>query len=285
MLKIILTFVILCLSSEAMSKSIVLNNVTSLSRVEKIIDQEQPASSDKVLVIFDIDDTLLKSDNFFGGDTWYNWQRGKTLSGVDGKPITISEEDKISCLFSKLGTLYELGGYHTTETGAVDLVAKLQSRFDMIALTSRSPDYRGGTERELKRAGYNFLDAHLLDKSKALAYLFNDGKHTRAVSYQNGIVMSTGLNKGEVLDDLLKRIDRTYSAIYFVDDSRKNIDDMDQKWAKSSTNMTVFHYTGVDKRVSTEDIRRGRNAGIALDKLMEAAFPNRGQRFSEGKCQ
>ncbi|MBL4679636.1 MAG: DUF2608 domain-containing protein, partial [Pseudomonadales bacterium] len=67
MLKIMLTLVILSLSSEAMSKSIVLNNVTSLSKVEKVIDQEQPASSDKVLVIFDIDDTLLKSDNFFGG--------------------------------------------------------------------------------------------------------------------------------------------------------------------------------------------------------------------------
>ena len=289
MLKIMFTFVILCFTAEAMSKSTVIDNVKDLSVVETRIDQEQASMSNNilntVLVVFDIDDTLLESDNFFGGDTWYNWQRGRTLVDIEGKPITIDEKDKISCLFSKLGTLYELGTYHPTEAGAVALVANLQSQFDLIALTSRSPDYRGGTERELKRAGYKFKAAHLLDKSKALAYLFNDGKNTRPVSYQNGIVMSTGLNKGEVLDDLLNRINRTYSAIYFIDDSRKNVDNMHQKWEKASTKMTIFHYTGVDKHISSEDIKQGNDAGIALDKLMNTAFPDRGRRFSEGKCQ
>jgi len=283
--KIVLSFVMISLSSAALSNSTVFNNVKTLSIVEKLIDHEQPAASKKVLIVFDIDDTLLESDQFFGGDAWYNWQRGKALVGTDNKPVTIDEKDKITCLFSKLGTLYELGTFHVTEDIAVALVDKLQSRFDLMALTSRSPDYRGGTERELKKAGYNFTSAHLLGPSNALAYPFNDGKNTRGVSYQNGIVMSTGLHKGEVLDDLLKRIDKEYSTIYFIDDSRKNVDDMNQKWGGSSTDMTIFHYTGVDKRISAEDIQQGQDAGIALDKLMNTAFPDRGQRFSEGKCQ
>ncbi|MFT7687972.1 MAG: hypothetical protein ACI9FB_003330 [Candidatus Azotimanducaceae bacterium] len=270
------------------AKSVVIDNVDKLNTVKESIEAHIKKNTEKnaesILVIFDIDDTLLKSDSFVGGDTWYNWQRGKTLKSTAEGEVTIDDSDKVACLFSKLGVLYELGTYHATETDAVDIVGDL-AKFDLMALTSRSPDYRGGTERELTRAGFDFDGAHLLAKSEALAYTLFDGKNTRPVTYQNGIVMSTGLNKGAVLIDLLKKIDKEYASIFFVDDSRKNITDMEKAWRDSSSDMNIFHYTGVDKRISPEDVLQAKDSREALNAFIQSAFPSRASSFSDGSCQ
>lgn len=266
------------------AKSTVMDHVNELSTIRQSAEAYAAKEKGEILIVFDIDDTLLASDSFVGGDTWYNWQRGKVLKSTEEAEITIDDADKVTCLFSKLGMLYELGMYHATEPDAAGIV-KYLAKFDLMALTSRSPDYRGGTERELKRAGFNFKNAHLLTTSNALAYAFFDGKSTRAVSYQNGIVMSTGLNKGEVLIDLLKRIDRQYSAIFFVDDSRKNVVDMEKAWQDRSTDVRIFHYTGVDKRISPEDIHQAKVSRDALNIFISSAFPNRAERFATGSCQ
>lgn len=271
-------------SSHLIAKSTIIDNVSTLKTVQHSIDKHAAKEKGEILVVFDIDDTLLESDSFVGGDTWYNWQRGKTLKSTGTGEITIDDVDKVTCLFSKLGMLYELGTYHATEPKAADFVKHL-AKFDLMALTSRSPDYRGGTERELKRAGFDFENAHLLSKSNALAYDFFDGNNTRPVSYQNGIIMSTGLNKGEVLIDLLDKIGHHYAAIFFVDDSRKNVTDMEKSWKDRSTELRIFHYTGVDKRISPENVHQAKVSRDALNTFISSAFPIRAENFTAGSCQ
>ena len=271
-----------CLSASA--KTIVYDDVTKLQGVESDITKHVKNNAGNILVVFDIDDTLLEANSFVGGDTWYNWQRGRSIEGTNGETIEIHDQDKMSCLFSKLGVLYELGAYHATEPEATSIVAALQNKIDLMALTSRSPGYRAATERELKKAGFDFARAHLLAKTHALAYKLNDGKSSRDVSYQNGIVMSTGLNKGVVLDDLLMRLNRRYTAIFFIDDSRKNINNMDVFWQDKQTLVKIYHYTGVDKTLSREEIIQAKSAKQTFDAFISAAFPGRADQFAQGEC-
>ena len=264
--------------------TILYEEVEHLSEVEQVITQHVKSNPGNVLVVFDIDDTLLTSCRFFGGDTWYNWQIGREISHEDGSKVMIKERNKMSCIFAKLGTLYELGLYHATELKAAEIIARLQEQYDVIALTSRSPDYRAGTEREMQRAGFNMGRDHLLAEGTAFAYRFDDGRNKRPITFQNGIVMSTGLNKGRVLTDLLRRTNRGYSAIFFIDDSRTNIVNMHDVWKDSETHMAIFHYTRVDKTVNDEKLQRALASQRSLDEFLKTAFPERHAEFSAGVC-
>ena len=253
--------------------------------MEADVNDHANQTSPGILVVFDIDDTLLESTGFFAGDTWYNWQRGRSIKHENGSSMTIADADRLSCLFGKLGAFYEFGRYKPTETDAAAIVSRLQSRYAVMALTSRAPGYRSGTERELKRANMDFSKSHLLTVPNALVYDLNDGSSTRSVSYVNGIVMSTGLDKGIVLKDLLGRIKKSYDAIFFIDDGVHNVNDMDDAWKGEKTYVGIYHYTGVDKTISDSDIQQSRNANVALDTFLQIAFPDRYSDFSADMCE
>ena len=133
-------FILASLSTQLAAKSLPFDNVQSLETVESTIVKRVNEDSASVLVVFDIDDTLLESNSFIGSDTWYNWQRGRDIEKVEGGTTRIDKNDKFSCLFSKLGVLYEIGIYHATEANAASIVSQIQEKFDVVALTSRSPD-------------------------------------------------------------------------------------------------------------------------------------------------
>lgn len=279
-----LCFGLLILASLPAVAKTQIEEINSLASFETSLVNYANQNPGNLLVVFDIDDTLLEANSFVGSDRWYNWQRGREMERTEGGKVTISDGDKYACLFSKLGVLYEIGAYHVTEEDAAIVVSTLQRKFDVMALTSRSPDYRAGTERELQRASISFSGSHLLPESSALAYNFNDGGSTRPVSYQNGVVMSTGLNKGVVLEDLLNRLNKHYASIFFIDDSLKNVQNMQNRWEDKGTMVKIFHYLGVDKRISTKDISQSRESKSQFNAFLASAFPNRYAAFSEGVC-
>ena len=266
--------------------------VESLKEFQSAVYEYVKANPEsKVLVVFDIDDTLLESEMFFGGDTWFNWQNEKKIMHVNGKLIEIdTTADRLKCLFDKLGIFYEISRYHVTEGSVPLVVSQLQDNFDVMALTSRSPGYRSATERELNLAGVDFAKSHLMKKDTALAFDFTAGR-TAPVGYQNGIVMSTGLNKGKVLEELLevrleKYIGEKYTAIFFVDDGESNIDNMEAVWNNENKETRVYSYLykGVHKVISDEKIEQARESREALNTFLKTAFPKRFQEFSSEEC-
>jgi hypothetical protein len=59
-------------------------------------------------------------------------------------------------------------------------------------------------------------------------------------------MMTSGLNKGEMLQHLLEKTRRVFVAIVFVDDSQKNIDDMYKTYQNvNNVDMRIFHYTHI----------------------------------------
>lgn len=280
----LLTFT-MSISLATHGKSKVYEDVKDLAFFESTLEQYLSDSSGEVLLVYDIDDTLMESVSFFGGDTWYNWQRGRPIKHKSGGEVTIAPEDQLVCLFSKLGVFFDIGEYHPVEKSTLATVKTLQLEHDTLVLTSRSPDYRSGTQRILDGAGFDFIETSLLPKDYALFYDFHDGKNERAVSYANGVIMSSGLNKGNVLKDMLARFNKKYSAIFFIDDSYVNIENMKNAWQADETEVFIFHYTHVDKIISDNDIAQSRQARKALNAFMQVTFPARYQAFSNGTCQ
>ncbi len=264
---------------------IVHDEVKSLGEFETAVHEYVKQHDDNILVIFDIDDTLLESSSFFGGDTWYNWQRGRPIEHVNRGIESIADKDKIRCIFKKLGVFYELGQQKPTQVDAADIVSRLQAKYDVLALTSRSPGYRPGTERELKRAHIDFSTSHLLPGVQTIAFDFDDNGRSARVSYENGIAMTSGSNKGLLLQDLLGKLNKSYSAIFFIDDGKRNIDNMQAAWQNNKTFVDIYHYVGVDKTISDSDMQLSRDAIAAMDAFVQIAFPDRYAVLATAACE
>ena len=260
-------------------------NVKSLGEFELAVNDYANKNNNNILVVFDIDDTLLVSTSFFGGDTWFRWQDGDAIDHKDGGVENIVPADEIKCMYQKLGVFYELAQQKPTESGTASVVSRLQATFKVMALTSRSPGYRFGTERELDRANIDFSKTHLLSPIQALAYDFDDGSRTARVSYENGVAMTTGLNKGLVLQDLLTKLGKSYSAIFFIDDGKSNVTKMEAAWRNQKSFVSIYHYIGVDKTISDSDMQQSRDAITTMDAFVKIAFPDRHAVLSTPACK
>jgi len=280
-LTIIIAFYLLaavCSASATITK-----NVDDLNRVNQQIkiDSANPQSS---LVIFDIDDTLLESVNFVGSGKWYDWQRGRVAKDPKGHSFSIEKKDQFHCMFRTLGTLFEIASTKLTQKNAVDIINQTKP-LDFMILTARTAKFRTATERELKRNGINLADRHLMPEGTSLDFIFDDERRKDQVTYKNGIVMSSGLNKGKVLKTVLQKIGKNYQRIYFIDDSLKNLRDMQNEWKKRTEDMVTFHYTKVDKTISQQEIQQSISAKLQFDAFLQAAYPDRFEEFKNGQCE
>jgi FMN phosphatase YigB (HAD superfamily) len=234
--------------------SITDTTVVNFNSVETCVNRKiKQYGSSEVLIVLDIDNTLLTSHVDLGGDIWYQWQTGK----LDLKP---TEKQKIKKCFYEdaIGLLYELGTMDLTDTLIPVYIRKWQDEgATVFALTSRSPETRAPTERELRKNGIDLSRSALktIDGNRPI-YIYT---LERKMSYFHGIMMTTGMNKGKMLTHILGRTGRTFKAIIFVDDSEKNIKDVFQSFKNNpETDVTLFHY---DKVIAE---RKKANGGMIL---------------------
>lgn len=238
--------------------------------------------AENVLIVADIDNTLLTSATDLGGDIWYQWQRGKLA-------VKPTEQQKVSCLFEDaISLLYELGPMNLTEQQVPALLRNWQSAGNtLLLLTSRAPKNRPATERELLRHGIDISQAALtpVDNTNPV---YRE-KLEREMSYSRGLMMTTGMNKGTMLEWILNATERQFDAIVFVDDSHTNIENMDNAWQQHNTDMRIFHYTHVEAerkklqgQVLTEvQAERMANDYAKLIATLNSIFP---ARQNDGQC-
>ncbi|USD67297.1 DUF2608 domain-containing protein [Vibrio sp. SCSIO 43136] len=203
--------------------------------------EELKKAGEKPLIVLDIDNTLLTSSADIGGDIWYQWQRGK----LDVKP---QGDDKVDCLFEdSIGLLYELVPMDLIEENAPATVRSWQDNgLTVFALTSRSPNYRYATEREMYRNGFDMKLTPLKEKGSDETPIYIE-KTQRPLSYINGIMMTTGMHKGEMLQHILAKTEQEFTSVIFVDDSKHNIVAMEESYKDNNdVDMTIFYYTKVE---------------------------------------
>jgi len=211
--------------------------------------------TDKVLLVFDMDNTLLRMAQDFGSDEWFTWQRG----------LAADDPAKIKGLTEVQGILFDLSSMRPPEPGHQPrVVAALQDRgFAAIVLTGRSPLYRSATERELERNGYDFgRTAVGPGEGFGGSFLPYDPRNAEAsgftlpcdrermplpaaqkVSYQNGVMMTSGQDKGLMLRSLLNRTGRHFAAVLFVDDSERNLKAVTQAFSCTAVEVIPVLYT------------------------------------------
>lgn len=256
----------------------VVREVESFDAVDAAVERSTAAfGAQDVLVVLDIDNTILTSPSDLGGDIWYQWQ-------TDKLSLRPTEEQRVKCLYEDaIGLLYELAPMRLTDPSLPELIRSWQDQGNVVfALTSRAPKYRAATEREIGRLGID-LSRSPLAPAAVPDPVYRETA-AREWSYMRGIMMTTGMDKGVMLSMLLQRTGATFDAILFVDDTRKHIDAMLRAFGDSGPReLTLFHYTKVEAErvrqygaVLTEaQANRMAEDWQTLQATLQAVFPAR----------
>ena len=210
----------------------------------------QQVGTQKILVVFDIDNTLLAMEQGLGSDQWYDWQ--KELSDKDHcNPNNVGDR------FAVQGALYFASAMRPTQPDANLQVKAIQAQgIPVIALTSRGLDYRLQTFRELRRNGFNFT-ASAIGPVGGYDEPFIPVEKGRLSRYEDGVFLTAGQHKGEMLYALLQKTTTPMPAvIVMADDKQNNLDAIKETFSALNIPVHSWRITSEDQNVSGFDVTR-----------------------------
>jgi hypothetical protein len=233
----------------------------TMDEVKTIIEEaSKSAGPENTLIVFDIDNTLLKMSKDLGSDAWYKWQSDL----LKGPPSDFSVAKDVNGVINVQRLLYDLSAMSLPENSTPEVVGKLRKAgYPVMMLTGRGPDTLSATRRELAAKDYipaerspcsdnsctlppacgSVLCSTLgiiskeavkaaSEKAKKCFPRGDFDSLKRVMGYWDGVMMASGQNKGAVLQLLLAskadacEPDYTthpqYKAVVFVDDDPDN---------------------------------------------------------------
>ena len=258
-----------------------------------VVDYADEFGPEHVLLVLDIDNTLVAMNQALGSDQWFEWQRYL----LDHEPRSDDlVADSFDGLLEAQGLLYNLGRMHPPQRDLPMVIRRLQREgVNTLVLTSRGPEFRVATERELHRNGYDFEASALpvpnLPNGPYLPYdlhdLESDGltrrdvsafglKEPKPITYDGGIMMTAGQPKGAMLLSILYHAEPEIDAIVYADDHIRHVAYVFAAAAGRGIEITAFHYTREEPRVKRfqygdkKDVgRRWRKLNRTLEEVYE----------------
>jgi Protein of unknown function (DUF2608) len=248
---------------------------------------------ERILLVLDIDNTLLAMNNPLGSDQWFEWQRFL----LDNEPNSrFLVADSFAGLLEAQGLLYNLSHMHPPQDNLPELVRRVQQLgIHTLVLTSRGPEFRAATERELRRNGYDFektaMPVHDVPGGDYLPYDLehpeDDGltaaevakfhlTKPRPISCEHGIMMTAGQNKAAMLLTLLHDARADMDAVVYDDDNIRYVASVYAAVLDRGKKVTAFHYTREDVNVKMfqyggkRDVsRRWRKLNRVLEEVLQ----------------
>jgi hypothetical protein len=249
-----------------------------------VVEYAHKFPPERVLLVLDLDNTLLAMDTPLGSDQWFEWQ--KYL--LDHEPKSkFLVADSFTGLLEAQGLLYNLSHMHPPQENLPGMIRKLQELgVRTMVLTSRGPDFRPATERELRRNGYDFKSSALAAKNvqtgefmpynpedpvkdgltKAEIERFHLNK-PRPITYENGIMMTAGQHKGAMLLTMLHDAANDIDAVVYDDDNIRHAANVYAAMLARGKEITAFQYTREEPNVRKFDFGSKKDVDARWRKL------------------
>ncbi len=212
--------------------------------VTDAIEVAASISPHNVIVVFDIDNTLMAMEQGLGADQWYEWQ--SDLWEKDP-----CHEHTVANRLAVQGALYFASAMRPTQTDAPDLVRQTQDAgIPVIAITSRGVGFRLQTFRELRRNGFDFRRNAIGPEGGWPENFIPDGAK-RPTRYEDGVYLTSGQHKGAMLQNLLQRTNTPLPTVIFMaDDNQDNLDAVTETFTGLGVSVRSWRYTGEDDNVA-----------------------------------
>ncbi len=197
-------------------------------------------SEESALVVFDIDNTLLKSIQHFGSVAWGEY----VIKDLEKKGISKREAIEIESIFWK--TVQPYIKVQAVDPDTQSIIRAIQEKgIPVICLTARLPEELPNTHRQLQSIGLDFSKTHLLPGTMHSLHLTPD------TLYSHGILFATQrYQKSEVLISFLREAGLNPQKILFIDDKRGHVEDVVNTLSDIGIKCIGFRFGGADKDAS-----------------------------------
>ena len=180
-----------------------------------------------VLVALDVDETLLRSPDFFGSEKWYD----KRIRECEDEGL--SESDAVW----KANDEWELANQAlwlvAVEEDTAARLAQWQTHSPAMGLTARTPRYAKRTFEQLAKVGMFFQGARGA----------KDTDLNRLGSYEAGtLYVGPEGDKGKSLAAFLERLPKLPDAVFFADDRPAHIESMQREMARMGVECRAWHF-------------------------------------------
>ena len=207
---------------------------------------ELARSGGNILMAFDLDNTVLTTNQVLGGEPWTDDMVGVLLPLLKTDPALFSKriaqllDDKWDSILKDIARQKKS---HLTEDEIPEYMRQASALgVKMIALTARSTNVVEATRTALTDNGIDF------DRTKLGADIptvtIPGGKHDG--TYTQGQLMAFGGNKGEFLAAMLKRQPRAPDVVIYVDNKQSEGDRVAQSLQSGGVNLIAYRYGRMD---------------------------------------
>ena len=192
----------------------------------------------KTLVVFDIDNTLLRQDSMIGTHQWGDYMKERAVRS--GLP----EEEAKQYQYKVFGELQNKLKVLPVEPVVLGLLRKLENKkIKHFALTARSSILKNVTAQQVKTLKHNF--------SKNFPTQNNLAKIDKHL--YEGIIFSGDVPKGELLKTIVENSPNKFDHIVFVDDKLYNLESIEKSFTNSKVKLESFRYGAADEFVKSFD--------------------------------
>lgn len=240
--------------------------IDDLTQAKDIAEQAASAYGMRnVLVVFDIDNTILANKVSIGSDQWFEWQAHLIKTGDLSNAIATTTGE----LYRKGALLYSISPMRQTQQNASEILHAINDQgFWTMALTARSPANRDATLRELATNAFEFsTNAPIAHPARPGHYMPLHPQYPqqsglsheevqqfklnspRKVSYEQGVMMVAGQHKGAMLRTVLYASTLNPKAVVFVDDKVKNLTHVEEALTPLGIEVHALRYSGEDSNV------------------------------------
>lgn len=206
------------------------------------ITRSIPNAEEDAWVIFDLDETLLRTKGALGSESWFNWQ-DKMNKENSSSALRVSK-DFPGLLKIQDAFLDQVPMIPVDNTVVSTLRYLAEQNIELMILTARGPKNLKATLRELWRNELDFKttapDVELEQSQSFLPYNQSDltdeiatpdelatlgfDKPAKPVQFTDGVFLSEGQNKGGMIRLISLKANKKPKTIIFVDNTPKHLE-------------------------------------------------------------
>lgn len=265
--------------------------MTEICELTKLLVKFVNIEKKRVLLVSDIDDTLIRPVVNIGSDAWFRY--------------SLKNED-IADVINKLSIIYAVIQFQGVENDTDILIdtikdlsdpLKYQNSLKYMCLTARNVRFHSYTTMHLHRMRYDkvLVRRNMLELSDNSAmYLMGADKgneNVPLVRYIDNICSTSGENKGEVLVEILSKyfdkqsqlkeeleeelkeeLKEEFDLIIFIDDLKENIDKVHNQlktFTKKNFSSMCIHYTYMEEHKNNYSIHHFTDDTTKMDHLIK----------------
>lgn len=211
------------------------------------VKQKNPKQT---LFVFDIDDTLLTPKGDLGSSAFWDWQVSLLKENSHDKLLFANNIEELSDIEGFLLSRAQMLETDNHLATLLKLISKRKSA--VVSLTARVPEFSETTLRQLSKKSFKTKSGQLvfekngvtINHRASILKPFRCHDFKRVVIYRHGVMFVSGQDKGLALKCLLKHAHKHYSSIIFVDDSRKNVSNVERVFeSEINTSLIAILYT------------------------------------------